>query len=755
MPTARRSPFILRLAAVLLLGGLPALAGDPPEAAAQEKQAFTPRDALRLESLSVRDITPDGRWLVCTAGRRIDRMGRDNTRYGDPTYDPPSPVRVFLLDGESGEEIPIFPERVTARGFTWSPDGGQLAFFLQEEGGEWGLRVWERERARLRRVPIRGGGPIASRSTLQWYPDRSALLIEQRGEDWEEHASLFFDSITEAPVVVHDSSEDFLHWDAMRNLGSLTVPTRVDLGSGAVEALLPEGSYRRLDLSEDGRWFIWEHAAPIETVYARRGGTEYEVKAMDLRSGPEPTVTVLRKREKTRPDLTWDDDGTRYAWEEEGEVFLSVPDAGGEGPLDLTSGGRPYGEESDTSRVRFSPARFSPDGTQLLLTGGDAWWLVPSDGGEVRKVRDLPDDEDEDAPRTRLMDWSPDGRWLYLSWSSRTRWERGIVRYDLRRQEMEELVKETGLFRSVRLTEDGETFYFEYSDGDHPEDLYRAPADLSRRTRLTRMNPWIADRTLTRSELVSWLDVDGEELYGILYYPVGYEEGERYPLVCEIYETFFDNGFNTNMNMFANAGYFGFRPSVDLEVGYPGEAWVKGVTTGVNMLIERGLVDPGKMGVQGGSYGGYATALLITQTPRFAAAINISGKVNMVSFYPDSPRLGIRNIQAPEWGQDRIGGSLWEYPERYLDHSAIMSADRIETPLMLITGDLDPNVPARQSMEMYYAMRRLGKEVVWVRYTQGAHSPPNTPEQYLDYWDRILGWYEQHFADPEEGGPDR
>ena len=80
----------------------------------------------------------------------------------------------------------------------------------------------------------------------------------------------------------------------------------------------------------------------------------------------------------------------------------------------------------------------------------------------------------------------------------------------------------------------------------------------------------------------------------------------------------------------------------------------------------------------------------------------------MVSFYTDSPRLGVRNTHAPEKSQDRIGGTLWEYPERYLEHSAIMRADRIKTPLLNITGDQDPNVPASQSREIYYALRRLG-----------------------------------------------
>ena len=161
----------------------------------------------------------------------------------------------------------------------------------------------------------------------------------------------------------------------------------------------------------------------------------------------------------------------------------------------------------------------------------------------------------------------------------------------------------------------------------------------------------------------------------------------------EIYETFFDNGFNARAAFLANHGYAVFHPSVNLVVGRPAEAWSKGVTSAANRLIDMGVADPDRLGVHGTSYGGYATVLLLTETDRFKAAINVSGKVDMVSFYTDSPRLGVRNTHAPEKSQDRIGGTLWEYPERYLEHSAILRADRIKTPLLNITGDQDPNVP--------------------------------------------------------------
>jgi dipeptidyl aminopeptidase/acylaminoacyl peptidase len=185
------------------------------------------------------------------------------------------------------------------------------------------------------------------------------------------------------------------------------------------------------------------------------------------------------------------------------------------------------------------------------------------------------------------------------------------------------------------------------------------------------------------------------------------------------------------------------KPSVDFDTGYPGEAWLKGVTGAANKLIEMGVTDSARLGVHGTSYGGYATNLLITQTNRFKAAINISGKVDIISFYTDSPRLGVRNITAAERQQDRIGATLWQQPQKYVAHSAVMFADRITTPLMIITGQQDSNVPEINSREMYYALRRLGKEVIWVSYANGGHGAGNaTAEEFLDMYQRMVSFYD-------------
>jgi dipeptidyl aminopeptidase/acylaminoacyl peptidase len=245
------------------------------------------------------------------------------------------------------------------------------------------------------------------------------------------------------------------------------------------------------------------------------------------------------------------------------------------------------------------------------------------------------------------------------------------------------------------------------------------------------------------TELVTYLDADGHPKNAVVFYPADYQKGKTYPTVFEVYEDFFDDNFDVRANVLTGHGYVVVHPSVDFETGYPGEAWLKGVTAAANKLIEMGVADSARLGLQGQSYGGYATNLLVTQTNRFKAAVNISGKVDLISFYTDSPRLGVRNVNAAEKTQDRIGATMWEQPQKYVAHSAVLYADRIRTPLLLITGARDSNVPAENTREMYYALRRLGKEVVWVNYMNGGHGGGTaTAEDFLDMQRRVLEWYD-------------
>ncbi|MGD2153718.1 MAG: prolyl oligopeptidase family serine peptidase, partial [Gemmatimonadales bacterium] len=412
-------------------------------------------------------------------------------------------------------------------------------------------------------------------------------------------------------------------------------------------------------------------------------------------------------------------------------------------------------EEDEEEQPRYSVSSVGPGGARIVASSEQGLWIIEADGREPYLF--LPEDEDDErAPRHRVIEWSPDGASFYLTYASRRQWERGLFRYDIESRRMTELVKDGRLYSSFGLSEDGSTFVFSAAPGNHPYDLYTADAAFRRIRRLTTLNPDLERKRLSRTELLAYLDVDGDSLYGVVYYPTDYQAGTAYPTVFIVYEEFFDDRFNGTANVLTNHGYLVVNPSVDLETGYPGEAWVKGVTAAANELIEMGLADPDRLGVHGTSYGGYATNLLITQTDRFQAAINISGKVDMVSFYTDSPRLGVRNIHAPEKSQDRIGATLWEQPQKYIAHSAIMYADRIDTPLLLITGEQDHNVPARTTMEMFYALRRLGKTVEWVNYIDGGHGMPTmSVEMVKDYYQRIIDWYDEYLTATDEEDAER
>ena len=721
-------------------------------ATAQDVRPFTPEDALDVASISVQDMTPDGRWIAATIRTRRDGMNVDHLRFGDPTYISPSTAAFVLIDAESGEESPILDGRVQVRGVEWSPDGETLAFLLREgEGFE--LHLMDLDSREIERVDLDTDLDIASNSRLAWRPDGSGLLLDLRAEGWARQARAAFLEMTDGPIVVQDGSDPFLDWDRVRMMSGLVHPAIVGT-DGEVDVLLPEDHWEDIVQSRDGQWLSIEGEKPLKTVYEGGGGSENRMLRMDLRS--RDTTWIVEPTEENI-SASWAPGGTRYVFEEDEQIHLrSIFDDSARVITEVFAG--PV-SESDTTALEFDAVRWSEDGESMLVETQRGWHVLDLQADELDLIYPLTEDE-RDAADHRPLAWSPDGRWLYVSESSNEAWETTIRLLDT---ESGEIAAEEAFSPDApggfELSENGERLLFEYSDGEHPEDVYVTGADLRSASltdarRLTQLNPWMDDVHVARQELVEYLDVDGEKQYGILYYPIDYVEGERYPLVAEIYEDFFSNGFNTNMNLVTSRGWFGFRPSVEFETGFPGEAWMKAVTTGINSLIDRGLVDGDRLGVHGTSYGGYAVNLLVTQTDRFAAAVNISGKVNMISFLGDSEKITTRNYRAAERGQDRIGATLWEQPRKYIDHSAVMFADRIDTPLLLLSGEGDWNVPATNQREMYYALRRLGKDVVWVNYMNAGHGAGRAGGEadWFDHWSRMFDWYETHFEETIEDG---
>jgi dipeptidyl aminopeptidase/acylaminoacyl peptidase len=680
-----------------------------------------------------------------TIRSRTDRLNIDHFRFGDPNYIAPYTSELILINAQTGEKRSISPAKSIIEATAFSPNGENFGY-IKYENGDFRLFVYNLAIGQSKIVQLKDTRSISSRNNLLWTKDNRSLILAVRSQDWSARGDTLYREATDGPITVYDGNKPLLKWEEIRQHTALNEMVKVEVGSGSVSDLLSESRYDDFNLTENGETLTFIEYKPKKTAYQRKGGTDYSLYAVSLEN-PTEIDTLIVPSEK-RIDVSWDDSKTQFAFTDSNHIFVHPI---GESVATKVSLDTSEVFKKDTIDAAFSFLRWRPDGKAVLASSKTAYWLIDIDQNYMQKVYDIPEDPDS-IPSRSILHWSKDGNSWLMSHSAKDKWERGVVKYDLSSKTFTALIIDSNLYTGWQVSKDGSKFFFNFSDGNMPNDFYVSNTSFKDIKRLTDLNPWITTKKLTRTELIKYRDVDGNELNGVLYYPVDYEEGKKYPLVCELYETFFNNGYRPSMNMVANAGYFGFRPSVSLEKGYPGEAWIKGVTSGINKLIDKGLVDEDKLGVHGVSYGGYATSLLISQTDRFAAAINISGKTNIISFLGDSPKIGTRNYAAAEVGQDRIGQSLWEAPLKYINTSAVMFADRIETPHLLLTGEGDWNVPALNTRELYYAMRRLGKDVVWVNYMKAGHGAGynGREEDFHDQWKRMTNWYKKYFDKVDE-----
>ena len=718
--------------------------------------AFLVDDMLDLASFSVGDLTKDGRWLAVTTTTRRDGIGTDFHRDGDPTYIRPGGARVWVLDTQSGDRRAVFPDRRQVRNLIWSPEGERLAMLVLR-GTSFEPVIWDRRTGRSSTVRIPASHYVAENSGLEWMPDGRSLVLALRDTAWRRQAHERFLTHTRGPVFVQSSEQPFLAWDDLRRMNAIRSVVAIGVLDGTVREFVPAGRISSYALARDGRLVTWQEDITKKTDYETIFGTENRLLARQLDDtvGARELFATLKGI-----SLVWSADGRAYAWLRDGRLFLGSVNGGA--PRQLAGpppNGRAQGDSGratttpapgDTSaearerreKERFTPLRFSPQGDALLVRNSEGLWLLTIADGAREMMLEMRDTTAR-APRRSVVAWSEDGRYLYLTTASRTSWERGIMRFDRRTKEMRTLVLDGRIRSGLRVSDDGSTVILSVADGNRPADLWVADAELATPRRLLESNPQLGGVRFGRTELLTYRDVDGREKNAVVHYPAEYVAGVKYPTVFIVYEEFFDDTFDAMANFLNANGYVVVKPSVTFETGYPGEAWLKAVTAAANKLIDMGVSDPDRLGVHGTSYGGYAVNLLVTQTNRFKAAINISGKVDLISFYTDSPRLGVRNVHAAERSQDRIGATLWEQPQKYVQHSAVMFADRIRTPLLLLTGDQDHNVPAGNTREMYYALRRLGRTVEWVNYLNGGHGVPTaTVEEFTDFHRRVVAWYD-------------
>tara|TARA_R110000868_G_scaffold37111_5_gene131403 strand:- start:31043 stop:33787 length:2745 start_codon:yes stop_codon:yes gene_type:complete len=256
-----------------------------------------------------------------------------------------------------------------------------------------------------------------------------------------------------------------------------------------------------------------------------------------------------------------------------------------------------------------------------------------------------------------------------------------------------------------------------------------------------------------KAELVDWLSLDGTYIQGIVIKPDNYDPNKRYPIMTYYYRFFTDrlHDFNepkTNHRpvfaQYVSDDYVVFLPDIRFEIGRPGFAATKSLVPGIQKLIELGIADEAKLGLHGHSWSGYQTAFIVTQTDIFDAAVTGAPVSNMTSAYSgirwDS---GLARQFQYEKTQSRIGQSLIEAPEKYIENSPVFFADKITTPMLIQHGDADGAVPWYQSIELYLAMRRYNKEVVFLQYHDEPHHLQKFPNK-LDYAIRMKEYFDYY-----------
>lgn len=285
---------------------------------------------------------------------------------------------------------------------------------------------------------------------------------------------------------------------------------------------------------------------------------------------------------------------------------------------------------------------------------------------------------------------------------------------------------------------------------------------------IVETNTWLRDVAEGEIERVDYRGATGEELTGWLILPIDHEPGRRHPLITAVYPGSVFGGQTPppmlsivgehayNPQLLAARGYAVLYPSMPLgpegEPGDPSLDMANGLGPAVDAAIEMGFADPDRLGLIGHSYGGYGTYALITQTQRFRAAVALAGIAELVSLYgqldarfryePDAHEYLQQYLS--ETGQLRMGAPPWKDTERYIRNSPLFAAGDVQTPLLIIQGDMD-YVPLQQGEQFFSALYRQGKRARFVRYWGEGHVF-QSPANIQDMWRETFAWFDEFLS---------
>ncbi len=348
----------------------------------------------------------------------------------------------------------------------------------------------------------------------------------------------------------------------------------------------------------------------------------------------------------------------------------------------------------------------------------------------------------------------PDAELLLHIFDEKTK-ESGYALLDLGSGSLTTLLKGPYSFNRRPLkAKNADKIIFTKSNFELFPDLHYADLSFQNAKKISTANPQQAAYSWGTQELYEWTALDGQKLQGLLVKPEDFDPSKKYPMIVNFYERS-SNGLyqhrapspgrsTINYPFYASRGYVIFNPDVPYRIGYPGESCYNAVVSGVTALINEGFIDKANIAVQGHSWGGYQIAYLLTKTDIFKCAESGAPVVNMFSAYGGIRwGSGLSRMFQYEHTQSRIGGTIWEYPLRYIENSPIFEMDKTNTPVLILHNDKDTAVPWYQGIEYFVALRRLGKPAWLLNYNGEPHWPVKLQnrkdfnirlQQFFDYY---------------------
>ena len=645
-----------------------------------------------------------------------------------------------------------------------SPDGALVAFTvttINEEENRRHREVWLRELrgGRPEGEPFRFTDPTREANAPRWSPDSRILSFQSRRGEGDDSGETWFARVTfpggeafqiegvdAAPVWSPDGA-----WIAY-----MTRPDEAshDEDAERVGWIAPDAVTHTLDPERfDGRVvtsmrYKRDGILPLRPHASTQAKRQLFVVAAD---GDEPVQ---------RTDVAFNVGAVVWSADSERLYFTGNEREDDEYNRDLTTDIYMTGRESGApQKLTANPG--SEDAPAVSADGSRLAFLQTRARGEETDLRvvDLAADGTfQGIPRNLTGDWDmTPGAPTWVANSAAVRFlasvggDRHLFEVPVRGDLIRQLTTGARQVGSVSTSEDGLVMSYTVTDASTPAEVYVNRGDGTLQRRVTAFNDeWLARVSLQPAERLTWTVADGTEIEGWLIKPVGYEPGRPSPMILKIHggpHGAYGNTFFRTFHILSNAGFFVLYTNPRGSTGYGhaftyatkagwGEIDSEDYLTGVDAALARYPdIDPARVGVSGGSYGGYMTNWLTATTNRFAAAVTSRSIANWESWYGSTDVQGLTEFE--------LGGAPWEQRELYRRLSPISYVEQVTAPTLIIHSENDYRTPIGDGEQWFMALKKLEIPTELVRYPRSSHGLSRTGEPWLlvDRLERIRSWF--------------